>query len=184
MNKVKKLIFTLALFLMLSGCGVINCIMDDLLSIPDDVVLTWQTVNISGVGSFLIPAEWCVEQQDSVLYITDKPRDNEGYSLYIIGTVRTGGPNDPYVQPHELLDEVVKGKSLWAGVIYANSAGYGMYEYVINDESGERYLIDWHSSNERVYLLAWDMDVVDEFHVINIAKTFFGSERVISDKLT
>ena len=79
---MKKLIICVIslLYLSLSSCTFV----DNFIDLPDKITESWQTINISGVGSFRVPLEWNVEQQDGVLYITDKPLEDSDYIIYIV----------------------------------------------------------------------------------------------------
>ena len=179
---MKRIIFfaITLLLLLLAGCSFIRSLAD----LPDKSTESWQTVSISGVGSFRVPTEWFVEQQDEILYITDKPRDNEGYKIYLVGIAWLNVTESEHIHPHELLNGVEKGAPVPGRVgeekridgIYSNCASVSLIEYTVNGEKEEHYLIDCPkikgTTVAKLQLLVWDRTVVDEKLTSEIAKTF------------
>jgi hypothetical protein len=49
----------------------------------------WQLVTVEDIGSFYVPGHWVITQQDDVIYMTDKPIDEEDYTIYFVGVVYT-----------------------------------------------------------------------------------------------
>ena len=90
---MEKLLAPIFLFLFLTSCSFTDFRYTHE-KIPDD----WQRVTIRGVGSFGVPAEWNVEEHDGILFITDKPMENGGYTIHIVGA--TG------IQPYRVLEGV------------------------------------------------------------------------------
>ena len=170
---MNKFIASILSLLLLSSCGVGS----DILSLPDKHTMAWRTVEVEGVGSFRVPTEWCIEQEGNALYITDKPRESEDYTIHLVGTIQTYiyGAESVNIEPHELLVGVEKGDILLSPV-YSNSVRLYSIEYIIQDTKEELYLISLSTYNGndfmRFELLAWNREVVTDEIAINIAKTF------------
>ena len=165
------------------------------LDIPSIITVTWQTVYVEDVGSFMVPAWWVVEQQDGVIYITDRPRSDDRYNTYAIGVVQNGDIECEYAWPHELLDGVVREEiELPAsdGAHYSNSAGYYLDEYTYNGERIERFLVYYYSPHPnkdaelvKIALLIWDKGFFYKYTVSNIAKSFtFVDTRPVTERIT
>ena len=175
---MKKVFITIIpMLLLLASCNFIRNLAD----LPDKSTESWQTVFVSGVGSFRVPIEWNVEQEDGVMYSTNNPRDDEEHTIYLIGTICTD--ERKYTQPHELLDGVEKGKAIFSNItgVYSNSAYISLFEYAVNGIKKECYLIKysrtlWYDKkivgHNLLELLVWDQDAVDEKTISEIAKTF------------
>jgi hypothetical protein len=167
----KMIVIAIILLLLLTNCNIISNLAD----LPDKSTESWQTVFVNGVGSFRVPTEWVVEQEDGIVYITDKPRDNEEYKVYIIGVVEADEIVSKYSQPHELFDDVEKVDSIPYGG-YSNSTRLNLVKYTVNGNKEEHLLI--HCPKIKTFtiasleLLVWDMDIVDEKLAREIAKTF------------
>jgi len=128
----------------------------------------WKDVSIEGYGRFKVPEEWIVTQNDDVMFITDKPIEEENYNIYLIGTIKENVID--YISFNILLGEDVKRKELIRSQVFSNSTHYAHIEYVIGDKSEIKQLIDLGSSNN-IDLIAWD-DLVDEETMIKIARSF------------
>ena len=167
---MKRIIIFVAILLLLSlpGCGFVSNFLDW----PDKITESWQTITISGVGSFRVPTEWSVEQQDDILYITDKPLRDGGYTIYLVGTMQGAE-----VAPHEVFEGVEKGSILLSPGFDNGSRLYSV-EYLVNGETEELHLITFlnigYVGNEgnTFELLVWNRDVVDDYLAEQIAKTF------------
>ena len=165
---VKRLALLLIfpLITVLSSCSVLNT----LVQFPDRVSNTWQTVTVSGMGAFRVPAEWNVEESDGILYITDKPREENGFMIYLIGVVEGSGS-----QPHELLEGVERGDLLLSPG-FNNGARMYLFEYFVDGEWQERHLLGFdniRAGEIHFYsLLIWDSEVVDEYITTQIALTY------------
>ena len=165
---MKRLDFLLLtpLILTLTSCTIADAIFQ----VPDRITESWQTVTISGMGSFRVPEDWYVAEHDTVLFITDKPRDSGDYDIYLIGVIEGTG-----IQPHEVLEGVERGDTLLSPG-YNNGARVFLVEYIVNGVKQERHLIGFDNVREggiRDYrLLAWNRDVVDEFIATQIALTY------------
>jgi hypothetical protein len=164
------------LFFSLIGCAFI----DYLTQAPDKITETWQTVIISGIGTFRVPEEWNIEQQDGILYITDKPLDDNDYSIYLVGVVTTVDAGirmeTKHSRPHEIFEGVekvgVRSSPFWS----RKGAGLSLNEYTINGITEERYLIDLHNFGSGVRndfeMLAWNQDFVGGYIAEQIVRTF------------
>jgi|GEM_PF-2297507 len=166
------------LILSLSNCTFI----DYLEGVPDKIADSWQTVSISGVGTFRVPTEWSVEQQDGNLYITDNPLEDGDYMIYLVGAVsrvESGAKVETkYAQPHELFEGVERGDILLSPG-WSNGARLYLIEYLVNGIKEEHHLITLVNlsgvkSND-LELLVWNRDAVDEYRAEQIARTFVAN---------
>jgi len=168
MRRKILIILTIAAFLLLviAGHGLVRNLTDA----PSRQTRHWQTVYIDNFGNFRIPAEWYVEWQDGVVYITDRPRESQNYTLYLVGS------ESP---PHMLFEGMIQGDFIRGG-IFSNSAHWNLFEYDVNGTKEEYHSITfwaWSSgaNPDRFELLALDGDVVNQSIVIDIARTFIGN---------
>ncbi|MDR2182824.1 MAG: hypothetical protein LBE55_01485 [Clostridiales bacterium] len=137
---------------------------------PGRITRNWQTVYVEGgtVGRLSVPAEWYVEWDDDVVYMTDRPREEGDYTLYAVGTIHSweGGNR----QPHELLNGVEKGDLLSLRT-YSAGGRISLYEFEIGEEIMERYsILVWNLRDPRFTLLIWD-DGIDNHIADQIART-------------
>ena len=189
---MKKVLLVVAIILLTivlyAGCGklVYNFVVYRLVGVPAEYTRDWQTVTVDGIGTFRVPEEWNVEQEDDVIYITDKLREDESHIIYIVGTVRKWEDRGvkERLQPHELFDGVEKGDTVSVrrdnvgGIVNISSAHLGLYEYIVDGITVECYLITFieHSMGDPIQsnlleLLAWNGDVVDYEMATQIART-------------
>jgi hypothetical protein len=146
---------------------------------PSLFTMRWQTVYVNGVGSFRVPTEWYVEQQNEVIYITDKPREYEDYTLFIVGVVQIRGVASTYRYPHELFENIEKG-NIVRGINFANTSGIRVFEYIVDENTIEMRVIYMIHIRENIRnmlnLLIWDEGTVDERLATEIARTFSMSQ--------
>ena len=131
----------------------------------------WQDVLVPMVGKFKVPPDWVVTQTEDTVYITDKPIDEEGYKIYLIGAIYPR--NDNVVFPYELFENTRKIKD-GPGTGYSNGAFYGQEEYIINGKKETKYILDvGYNTRGRKSLsfIAWD-DIIDEKTLSRIAYSF------------
>lgn len=165
---MKKLIiiaiFTLCLSL--SGCSYLRYILE----IPDGITKSWQTVTISGIGSFKIPSEWHIEQQDEIIYFTDKPLSNENYTIYLVGTARGIG-----IEPHEIFDEVEKGETFLSPFLN-NGVSLLSINYIVDGIKETYQLILFYNmigiEDNCFELFVWNRNVANEYITEQMALTF------------
>jgi hypothetical protein len=157
----------LALFLVLAGQVVIR---DMIFQIPHRVTQSWQTITLTGLGSIRVPAEWNVEERDGVLFITDRPMTYVDYSIFLIGTVRGEG-----IEPRGIFAEAERGATLLSRG-FNNGTDLLLVEYTVNGITREHHQITFnHNLQHALFsylLLVWDSEIVDEWHAVQIAKTF------------
>jgi len=140
---------------------------------PDRVTESWQTVTIGGLGTFRVPTEWNVEEENGVLFITDRPRAAGDYAIYIVGTVVGIG-----IQPHEVIEGVRRGNQLRSAG-FSNGGGVSVFEYRVNGVTQEHSVISFNNFNggeRRDYrMFVWNREVVDQWHVEQIARTYISN---------
>jgi len=166
MTSLSLIVFT-SLVLILAGFVLVLILSDP----PARATRSWQVVTIAGIGTFQVPIEWNVEEDDGVLFITNKSRANRDYTIYIVGTAVGSG-----IQPHEVFDGVEQGDMLLSP-FFRNGAVYLLYEYIVDGTIQEHRLIiveNIRSLHERNYigLFVWNREVVDDWTVEQIARTF------------
>ena len=159
----KVLILTIAPVFLLAGCVGRPA--------PDRVTEEWQTLNITGIGSFRVPSEWNVEEdEDGVLYLTDMPRADGDYTIHMVGASSGIG-----FQLHELFDGVERGELLrsWSRSWLADLDGIvSLWEYTVNGVIQEHYSITLDNSPRYNYrLFGWDREAVNEWIADQIART-------------
>ena len=112
----------------------------------------WKTVSLPGGSTFKVPEDWVVtwkedpgwyvEQGHNIIYITDKPMDEDGYKIYLAGTVYCGDMGN-YFLPEKLFENV---ECLYAedlpGEVYSNSAHYRLERYNISGNKNSKIICD------------------------------------------
>ena len=171
---VRKIIISLSLII-LTGFVLILAgfvLVFILSSPPARVTRSWQTVTIAGIGTFRVPMQWNVEEEDGILYITDRSRIDSNYTIYIVGTsCRVETPL------HTLFESVEEGdhiRSMGFGI--GSSITVRLIEYTVNGVVQEHRVISFSRLKEgewRNYrMFVWNREVVDSWHVEQIARTF------------
>ncbi|MCL2405329.1 MAG: hypothetical protein FWC92_07260 [Defluviitaleaceae bacterium] len=138
---------------------------------PVRITTSWQTVAIGGLGTFRVPTEWNVEEDErGVLFITDKPMAYGEYEIYIVGAVVGIG-----FQLHEIFDGVERGDQL-RSAMFRNGGGVRVFEYGVNGVLQEHHNITFHNIRERerldYWMFVWNSEAVDQWHTEQIARTF------------
>ena len=133
------------------------------MSAPDRITETWQTVTISELGTFRVPTEWNVEEHDEILYITDRPMAYGDYVIYIVGSRGT--------QAYDIFEGVERGNVL-SSHSFLNAASLFLNEYTVNGVIQEHHSMSLWSAYSSYRLFVWDREVVDRWHVEQIAKSF------------
>ena len=154
MKKINVIIvFILILSLLLAGCS--------------DKYTDWQSVSVSGVGTFKVPQEWVVTHKENILYVTDRSVDEADYKVYLIGYEGDGSKT---ISPHELFADVKYVRNA-GGTNYSNSAAYFLQEYDIGGDIAKKYIVHLYSSNKTINLIAWD-ELIDEPTIIKITQSY------------
>jgi len=130
-------------------------------------VWQWQSVSISDVGTFRVPGDWIVTQSNNAVYITDKPIDEEGYKIYLIGKTQSN------ISLSEYLENIndIKFMETVNSTNYSNNASFSKSIYVINEIIEEKCVLTLHNSNKVIYLYAWD-NLIDEDTMKKIAQSY------------
>ena len=139
----------------------------------------WKGVTLLGVGTFKVPQDWIVTQQDDVVYLTDKPLDSEDYKTYLVGEIgeiwsmSSNGTRDRFDDTYELFGNVqVKSGETISSVTLSNSAAYGQREFVVDGNGVTKYFIMlWSEKVSPTYLIVWD-NLLDENTILKIAASF------------
>ena len=139
---------------------------------PAWVTREWQRVYIPAFGlrrlPVRVPTEWNVEEEDGILYITDKPRAYGDYTIYIVGASgRNGLPH----ALHEVFEGIERGDVLR---VISSGTGFAFVyfvEYTVNGVQQVHYEIILQ--NYTMFVL--NPEVVDEWHADQIRRTFLLS---------
>jgi len=133
----------------------------------------WQSISISGIGTFKVPEKWIITQMENVIYITDRPIDNEEYKIILFGVIRTESDrkNDYDFFNYKLFESVVHIETIDYGVVYSNNARYWVEKYKINGHSEKKYILLFFNSNRDINLIVWD-NQIKKNTIIKIVKSF------------
>ena len=87
----------------------------------------WKSVQIAEDGVFSVPKEWIVTQSDNLIYITDKPID-ENYTILLTGMIGVNENSEDYFS---FLSDFYgeEGKYSLAGSTTYASASLKRFEY-------------------------------------------------------
>ena len=147
----------------------------------------WQTVTVQNVGSFQVPGDWVVTQYDNVIWLTDKPINEEGFIIYFAGfvyhpkegvypqniftsTFNNLSPNQLgsfAAQPFGFFsfslarEQAFKDGYPSSGYSYDNGGWWSLSTYYIDDNALKLYAIGV-SGTSSVYMVAWDGTVNGE----------------------
>ena len=133
----------------------------------------WQKVTIPSLGSFKVPKDWIVTKNENIIYITDKPIE-EDYKIYLVGVGRVKGADGKY---HYDFFENAETLGSERGAVYSNSAGYWVEKFNINGVIKEKYVIYLYYGfgHPLIYLIAWD-NLIDENTIIKITKSYIKND--------
>ena len=141
---------------------------------PDRATRDWQDVNITGIATFKVPAEWNVEEHDGILFITDRPMAYGNYTIYIVGaTHKTEHPL------YTLFGEVERGRLIrsrgFSRHIFIHGAVTSLNEYTVNGAVQEHYIIRLNNFRAgrpfSFRMFVWDNEVVNTWYAEQIART-------------
>ena len=129
----------------------------------------WQRVTVQGVGYISVPGHWVVTIQDDVIYMTDKPLDEQGYTIYSLGVIYDKGET---VERDETL------YSILGDFTYISTYQYMQYDadiwsrdtFEIDGIEVERFVIQLEDTH-CLYLIVWD-GTIDLERVIRIVRSF------------
>ena len=139
---------------------------------PDKITEDWQTLVISGIGSFRVPSEWYVdEDDDGILFLTDRPRTDDYYIIHMVGR-RCGYCALLY----EVFDEVIERHTLlrsWSNSWFFDLDGIvSLWEYTVNNIKQEHFSVSLSGASRYSYrLFGWNREVVDEWLADQIGRT-------------
>jgi len=163
---MKKRLSTLGIIMLslsltvLAAYILINILINILSGAPDRITESWQTVTIGGLGTFQVPTEWNIEEEDGILFITDRPRADGGYTIYIIGA----GDNVD-IPLHTLFEGVERGDQL-RSMGFSNGGGVRVFEYTVNGTVQEHHIISFNNFGGGLrrdyWMFVWNREVVDE----------------------
>jgi hypothetical protein len=140
----------------------------------------WQSVSISGFGTFKVPKKWILTQIENVIYFTDEFLDNEGYKIILFGVIRKGNDIKDYYDffDYKIFENVEHIETIDYGVVYSNSARYWVEKYKINGNFEKKYVLEFLQFAQDntiivVNLIVWD-NSIKENTIIKIVKSFLG----------
>jgi hypothetical protein len=154
---------------------------------------SWQTVTVQSVGSFQVPGDWVITQYDNIVFLTDKPIDEEDFTIYFAGVVYMHG-EDVYPQNvftstfNNLSDNQVGSFAVypfgffsithqegWNGnnfhFSYDNGGSCYFSSYYIDSNMVRMYTIGVRGHPSSLYMVAWD-GAVSESTVKKITASF------------
>jgi hypothetical protein len=138
----------------------------------------WTNLTIPRIGTFQMPVECIVTQEDNTVYITDKPINEADCTIYMAGIIYESGRND-YLRPYNLFDDVTLiDQEIKGGKLYSNSASYDINEYIISGNIETKYIIQLRNFFESIEFIVWD-NSFDEKTVQKICNTYL---RVVLDE--
>jgi len=150
------------LLLLLMGYGFLRIFFN----IPAIQTHSWQTVYVDEVGSFRVPPEWNVGWDDDVLYFTDRPREEDGYVIHMVGTTRN---------THRLFEGMERGELIRRAGILSNGASHSLSEYTISGKREELFSIHFDITEIvnpiNFHLLVLNYDLSERL-VTEITRTF------------
>jgi len=117
----------------------------------------WQLVTVEDVGSFYVPGNWVITQQGDVIYMTDKPIDEEGYITYFAGVVYDKGQT---TERDDTLHDMLGAYTYLSSHYYLAEPNYGPKiwsrdTFKIDGVVVERFVIELED-NRCLYMIAWD----------------------------
>jgi len=179
---MKKKIITIIIFIILLVTFSGYYFMYKLLDYPNPIIsFGWKYIFIKGSGTFKIPRDWIVTQKNKTIFITDKPIEENGYKIYLVGVIIEYDNN--------LNKDEINGKWLYYysndnffrnvqflgstnhSMVFSNTTYVGIDKYNINENVKEIYYLYFSTNNGKIELLSWD-NLISENMLIEIAKTF------------
>ena len=169
---MKKILSILGIIILSLSLVVLAAyvLLNALSSAPDRITESWQTITIGGLGAFRIPAEWNVEDDDGILFITDRPRAEGDYEIYIVAAIL--GMDS---QLHEVFDGAERG-DLLRSIGFSNGGTVRVFDDRINGIPQERRVISFNNFGGGMRHDYWmyivNCEVVDQWHAEQIARTY------------
>lgn len=152
----------------------------------------WQKIPLGEYWEFSIPNEWVVTQNNNIIYITDKPKDEKDYTTYLIGMIGVRYHSEDFLS---FLSELYDGDVNWfvrdysgiGGMRYSHGVDYQKgFIYRLNGLDGKILMLNIITYSHRFYLegenpsfptmeivlLIRDNEIVDDEMVDKIAVSF------------
>ena len=158
----KRILFTIIYFIIINSCY-------------NDKYVDWQDVILTDIGTFKVPKEWIVTNSDDMIYITDKPIEEENYKIYLVGVPTS--TRSKKIKEYDIFKDVEFIDFASHGVVYSNGGRYWVEKLSINGVIQEKYviIIGGRYSEEGIYndinLFSWD-DLIDKETIIKITNSF------------
>lgn len=135
----------------------------------------WQTIEVDGVGSFKVPGDWILTEEDGLIYFFDQALGEDGYSIYLLEPRRFRDDLSRTMIISEYYGEA-EITNIKSSVILSNSAYYGIYQCKIGgDKGGKAYFeipyVEFGGGDRYMTLVAWD-GLVDVDMIRQIAKSY------------
>ena len=134
--------------------------------------LGWQEVNINNIGTFRVPGDWVIKIQGNELYFTDKPLGEDDIVIYFAGNYFEENISIMNVTATEVFE---LGEITYSNFIssegWSSSVSYRLDLCVIDRVETNRYILDFYSGNEGLYLFSYG-DVVNYELIRKIAKSY------------
>ena len=135
----------------------------------------WQLVTVEDIGSIYVPGHWVITRQDDVIYMTDKPIDEENYTIYFVGVVYDKGQTTERDDTlHSILGKYIHLSSNY----YLAEPNYGPKKwsrdtFKIDDVVTELFVIELEDTR-CLYMVAWD-NAVDVSIIRRVVTSFSAS---------
>ena len=167
--EMKKIIIIVLLIFVSSIIVAVHKLMD----LPNPIgYFGWQSVSMAGTVTFKVPQDWIVTYGEKVIFITDRPMEEEGYKIYFAGVIEESDPYDYevvsitehdkyttvaygiknkeeidgkwlyYYSGHDFFKDVQYIESVKSAV-FSNSAYYGIKKYKIDGNIEEKYYLEF-----------------------------------------
>ena len=135
----------------------------------------WQLVTVEDIGSFYVPGHWVITRQNDVIYMTDKPIDEEDYTIYFIGVVY----NKFLTKDRDDILHSILGKYMHLDSYYylaepaSGPAIWSRDRFKIDGVVTELFVIELEDTR-CLYMVAWD-NAVDVSIIRRVVTSFSAS---------
>jgi hypothetical protein len=111
----------------------------------------WQTVRVEDVCAFQVPGDWVVTQYDNVIWLTDKPIDEEDFIIYFAGVVYMHGED---VYPQNVFTSAFNNLSSNQLGSFATQP-FGFLSYTLGVSGNYNYSTHYNLGNRHAWLMEY-----------------------------
>lgn len=126
----------------------------------------WHTLSIEHVGTLRLPHDCMVTQDEYAIYITDKAMNEEGYTLYMIGSL------DQNTSPLEYLEGNIEFVASHTSAVLTNHVIIALYELKVDDQTEYRYSFSTPLKDNGDLQIYYWAEALDKKTAEKIAKSF------------